>query len=70
MYTLISNLRLREGLMAEAPAFLLSLVAAEVFYKFHSFTLECACFLATWLALSSALTFAIRRPAATRELGC
>ena len=26
---------------------------AEVFYKFHSFTLECAAFLATWAALDA-----------------
>ena len=25
-------------------------VIAEVFYKFHSFTLECAAFLVTWYA--------------------
>jgi len=29
-----------------------SFVIAEVFYKFHSFTLECAAFLVTWYALS------------------
>jgi len=29
-----------------------SMVIAEFFYKFHSFTLECVAFLATWYALS------------------
>jgi hypothetical protein len=27
---------------------LLAFVVAELFYKFHSFTLECAAFLSTW----------------------
>ncbi|KYF52552.1 hypothetical protein BE04_11250 [Sorangium cellulosum] len=29
-----------------------ALVVAEVFYKFHSFSLECLAFLATWFAFS------------------
>ena len=61
MYTLIRNWRLREGFLAEAPAFVVSLIIAEAFFKFHSFTLECACFLATWTALSAMLAFATRR---------
>jgi len=40
------------ALAQEAPAFLASFVIAEVFYKFHSFTLECAAFLVTWYGLS------------------
>jgi hypothetical protein len=47
MYTLFRNWRLREGLL-------------EAFFKFHSFTLECACFLATWTALGAILSFATR----------
>jgi hypothetical protein len=39
---------LRDLLLQQAPTLGLSLVIAEVFYKFHSFTLECAAFLATW----------------------
>jgi hypothetical protein len=38
-----------------------SLVIAEVFYKFHSFTLECLAFLATWLAMSSVLALVANR---------
>jgi hypothetical protein len=30
----------------------LALVVAELFYKFHSFALECLAFLATWVVLS------------------
>jgi hypothetical protein len=52
MYTLIRNVGLRRGLVAEAPSLTLSIVTAEFFYKFHSFTLECIAFLATWFVLS------------------
>jgi hypothetical protein len=38
---------------AEIPALAASLVIAEVFYKFHSFTLEALAFLATWTVLGS-----------------
>jgi hypothetical protein len=31
--------------------FVASLAIAEMFYKFHSFTLECVAFLATWYVL-------------------
>lgn len=33
-----------------------SWVIAEVFYKFHSFTLECLAFLATWFVVDAAAT--------------
>jgi hypothetical protein len=35
----------KQRLVSFAPALLVS----ELFYKFHSFTLECLAFLATWL---------------------
>jgi hypothetical protein len=35
-------------------------IIAEAFYKFHSFTLECIAFLATWFVLDAALTGAKR----------
>ena len=53
MYALLRNTNTREGVLVEAPSFAVSLVIAELFYKFHSFTLECLAFLATWLVLSS-----------------
>jgi hypothetical protein len=31
-----------------APSAVISIIIAELFYKFHSFTLECVAFLATW----------------------
>jgi len=40
----------------QAPALLASFVIAELFYKFHSFTLECLAFLATWFAIDVVLT--------------
>jgi hypothetical protein len=61
MYTFVQNLRTRDGLLVEAPALCASWLIAEFFYKFHSFTLECAAFLATWWALSSVLALTIRR---------
>jgi hypothetical protein len=55
MYTLIRRAGIREGILVEAPPFAVSLVIAELFYKFHSFTLECLAFLATWLVVSSSV---------------
>jgi hypothetical protein len=60
VYTLLHHLRTRQGLLTEVPAFLLSWIVAEMFYKFHSFTLECAAFLATWLVLSFITSLVIR----------
>jgi hypothetical protein len=41
------------GLIGDhAPSAAVSIVIAELFYKFHSFTLECLTFLATWYSLS------------------
>lgn len=63
MHTIIRNLS-RETLLSEVPALCISLAVAEFFYKFHSFILECTAFLATWLLLSYAISFFIRKPAA------
>ena len=52
MYSLIQVLGWKHLAVTEAPALGASLVLAELFYKFHSFTLECAAFLATWCAIS------------------
>lgn len=52
MYSYVKHVGVPTFLVREAPAFLASFVIAELFYKFHSFTLECAAFLATWYALS------------------
>jgi hypothetical protein len=52
MYSYVKQAGIPAVLAQEAPAFLASFVIAEVFYKFHSFTLECAAFLVTWFVLS------------------
>lgn len=51
MFTLCKSLTLKELLFRQAPILLLSFVIAELFYKFHSFTLETIAFLATWAIL-------------------
>ncbi len=48
MYTLFRMLPLKRLAYEQAPALTLSWLIAELFYKFHSFTLECAAFLGTW----------------------
>ena len=45
----------------EIPAFAGSLAIAELFYRFHSFSLECLAFLATWCALGGLLCWAFGR---------
>jgi hypothetical protein len=51
MYTLVRQSSVQSLLLVQGPALLVSLIIAEVFYKFHSFTLECLAFLATWGAV-------------------
>jgi hypothetical protein len=38
-------------ILAEAPTFVMAFMVAELLYKWHSFTLECMGFLATWTVL-------------------
>ena len=56
MYTLIRSVSLRHFVMEQIPALGLSVIVAETFYKFHSFTLECLAFLATWFVLDAVVT--------------
>jgi hypothetical protein len=53
MFTLISRLPIRELLWRQAPTFIIALVIAELFYKFHSFLLETGAFLVTWFVLDA-----------------
>jgi len=57
MYTLIQSISLRRLILEQGLAFGSSLLIAEMFYKFHSFTLECLAFLATWYALDYVIQF-------------
>ncbi|MCA9837776.1 MAG: hypothetical protein KC422_12735 [Trueperaceae bacterium] len=62
MYTLIKTISPRSLLVEQLPALVISIVIAETFYKFHSFTLECLAFLATWFVIDLALGSLLKRP--------
>lgn len=53
MYELTRSWGLRELALREILPLGASLLIAELFYKFHSFTLEAVAFLATWYVLSA-----------------
>ena len=55
MFQLIHNLTAGELFRQQLPAFAVSFLIAELFYKFHSFTLECGAFLVTWYVLDALL---------------
>ncbi len=59
MYTLIRLVSLRYLLLEQVPAIAISILIAELFYKFHSFTLECIAFLVTWYVIDAGLRFII-----------
>jgi hypothetical protein len=52
VYALVRNLKCRATAVREICTFAAALAIAELFYKFHSFSLECLAFLLTWSALS------------------
>ncbi|MBL6614876.1 MAG: hypothetical protein ISP49_00580 [Reyranella sp.] len=52
MYSLIQTLGLQAVMKRELVPFIVAFVVAELFYKFHSFSLECIAFLVTWAVLS------------------
>ena len=55
MFRLLSSISTGELFKRQLPVFMVSFVIAELFFKFHSFTLECGAFLATWYALDAVL---------------
>ncbi len=55
MYTLLRSLPLRRLWLEQFPAIGAAWVIAELFYHFHSFSLECAAFLATWFVIDAAV---------------
>lgn len=59
MYSLIKTMPTHRLLLEQLPVLVVSLLIAELFYKFHSFTLECLGFLATWYVLDGVLRFFI-----------
>jgi len=56
MYSFIRSLKSRQGWAVEAPTGVAAFVIAELFYKFHSFALECLSFLATWYVMAAVVT--------------
>ncbi len=58
--TSIRSLVLSDITAINAVTLATSFVIAEFFYKFHSFTLEAAAFLATWYVLRVIARFATR----------
>lgn len=60
MFTLLRMLPVRRLLAEQLPVLAAGWLVAELFYKFHSFSLECAAFLATWFVFD-ALVQGIRR---------
>lgn len=67
MYTLSRAVRPRELMTRAAPSFAASLLIAELFYKFGSFSLECVAFLATWFAVDAAIHFSLRALTPNRQ---
>ena len=63
MFELLRSSSLRQLLARQAPALVISLIVAEMFYKFGSFTLECLGFLATWFALDATFALVARKRA-------
>jgi hypothetical protein len=48
MFTLLRSLSVRRIFIEQLPALIGAWLVAELFYKFHSFSLESAAFLVTW----------------------
>lgn len=51
MFRQIRSMTLKQCFVEQLPALAGAALIAEVFYKFHSFLLECGAFLLTWLVL-------------------
>lgn len=61
MYSLIRTASTRSLVTAQVPSLVGAVVIAELFYKFHSFSLECLAFLATWFVLDAVLSWLSKR---------
>lgn len=61
MYQLLHGLATNDIFRRQLPIFLIALLVAEFFYKFHSFALECGAFLLTWYALDGAAQLVLGR---------
>ena len=55
MLEFLRAMRQHGELATRLPGLLLAFLIAELFYKFHSFALECGAFLLTWLVIDIAV---------------
>lgn len=55
MFQLLRSLTAGQLFRQQLPIFASSVAIAELFYKFHSFALECGAFLLTWYLLDAAV---------------
>lgn len=60
MHKLIASMTIREFLVQQVPGITLAIIIAELFYKFHSFTLECLAFMVTWYVIDLVYSMVIR----------
>ena len=67
MYELLRARSLKTIAMDAVPPLALALLFAELFYKWHSFTLECIGFLVTWFVLDWAWSKLFRQSAAPAD---
>jgi hypothetical protein len=66
MYQLLRGRSVKAISTHALPPLALALLIAELFFKWHSFTLECAGFLATWFVLDWLWSKVMAPPAAAR----
>ena len=66
MYRLTQSRSPRQLATEQLPTLGTALLVSEWLYKFHSFTLECLAFLATWFVLDR--IFALRSPVSETRL--
>lgn len=67
MFTLLRMLSVRRLLIEQFPSIAAAWLIAELFYKFHSFSLECAAFLATWFVFDALVQGAKRLHGSDRD---
>jgi hypothetical protein len=57
LFYLVASLTIKQVVFEKVPVFGISIIIAELFYKFHSFTLELLAFMATWFMLDICVQF-------------
>lgn len=69
MYELIRTSSLKSLLTVQAPPLLIAFTIASLFFKWKSFALECAGFLALWFVLDAAYSAVRAAREKTRSTG-